>query len=82
MPALATNSAIGAIKPGYRIALAHGLRKAGATIAAENGATAHQLMAIFGWKTLEQAEVYTRKVRQQRVAGASMGLLNFGLGAK
>jgi integrase len=61
---------------------AHGLRKAGATIAAENGATPHQLMAIFGWKTLEQAEVYTRKVRQQRVAGASMGLLSFGLGAK
>lgn len=57
---------------------AHGLRKAGATIAAENGATPHQLMAIFGWKTLEQAEVYTRKVRQQMVAGGSMGLLNFG----
>ena len=57
-------------------------RKAGATIAAENGATPHQLMAIFGWKTLEQAEVYTRKVRQQRVAGASMGLLSFGLVAK
>jgi hypothetical protein len=26
---------------------AHGLRKAGATIAADNGATAHQLMAIY-----------------------------------
>jgi integrase len=30
---------------------AHGLRKAGATRAAENGATAHQQMALFGWKT-------------------------------
>jgi integrase len=38
----------------------HGLRKAGATIAAENGATAHQLMAIFGWNTVKQAELYTR----------------------
>lgn len=39
---------------------AHGLRKAGATIAANNGATAHQLMAIFGWDTLKMAERYTR----------------------
>ncbi|HJQ58079.1 MAG TPA: hypothetical protein VJ890_14310 [Vineibacter sp.] len=28
---------------------AHGLLKAGAMIAADNGATGHQLMAIFGW---------------------------------
>jgi len=36
------------------------LRKAGATIAAENGATARQLMAIFGWSTLKMPELYTR----------------------
>jgi hypothetical protein len=41
---------------------AHGLRKAGATIAAENGATVHQLMAIYDWSTPNQAEVYTRAV--------------------
>jgi hypothetical protein len=29
-------------------------------IAAENGATAHQLKAIFGWITLKQPELYTR----------------------
>lgn len=57
---------------------AHGLRKAGATIAAERGATPHQLMSIFGWKTLQQAEVYTKKVRQQMMAGGAMGLLSFG----
>jgi len=28
---------------------AHGGRKAGGTLAAENGATERQLMAIFGW---------------------------------
>jgi integrase len=56
---------------------AHGLRKAGATIAAENGASAHQLMSIFGWKTLEQAEVYTEKARQQLLAGGAMGLIAF-----
>jgi integrase len=57
---------------------AHGLRKTGATIAAERGATPHQLMAIFGWKTLEQAELYTKKVRQQMVAGRAMNLISFG----
>lgn len=31
-----------------------GLRKAGATVAAENGATPHQLMAIFGWNALRR----------------------------
>ena len=56
---------------------AHGLRKAGATIAAENGATPYQLMSIFGWKTLEQAELYTKKVRQQLMAGGSMHLIGF-----
>jgi integrase len=56
---------------------AHGLRKAGATIAAERGATPYQLMAIFGWKTLEQAELYTKKVRQQLMAGGSMHLIGF-----
>jgi integrase len=34
---------------------AHGLRKAGATRAAENGATVNQLMALFGWKTEKMA---------------------------
>lgn len=46
---------------------AHGLRKAGATIAAENGATAHQLMSIFGWLTLKEAERYTREAERKRM---------------
>ena len=54
---------------------AHGLRKAGAVIAAENGATAHQLMAIFGWKTMKQAEGYTRHARQELLAREAMPLL-------
>lgn len=53
----------------------HGLRKAGATQAANRGATAHQLMAIFGWKKISQAEVYTKKAEQQRMAAMGMGLL-------
>ena len=54
---------------------AHGLRKAGATIAANNGATAHQLMAMFGWSTLKMAEEYTRKADQEKLARAAMHLL-------
>jgi integrase len=54
---------------------AHGLRKAGATIAAENGATAHQLMSIFGWLTLKEAERYTRAAEQKRLAAGAMRLL-------
>ena len=54
---------------------AHGLRKAGATIAAENGATPHILKAIFGWTTLKQAELYTKKAEQMLLAGTGMELL-------
>lgn len=54
---------------------AHGLRKAGATTAAENGATEYELMAIFGWTTAKQAATYTRKANRRRLAGQAMGLL-------
>ena len=54
---------------------AHGLRKAGATIAANNGATSRQLMAMFGWDTLKEAERYTRAADQQRLAEAAMHML-------
>ena len=43
-----------------RTSSANGLRKAGATITANNGAT-HLLVAIFGWDTIEEAEKYTAK---------------------
>lgn len=54
---------------------AHGLRKAGAATAAENGATTQQLMAIFGWLSLVEAERYTRAAERKRMAGDAMGLL-------
>jgi len=60
---------------GLRHCTAHGLRKAGATVAANNGATAHQLMAIFGWDTLKMAEAYTRAADQQRLAETAMHML-------
>jgi integrase len=51
---------------------AHGLRKAGATIAAENGATEHELMAIYGWESPKQAALYTRKANRRKLAGSGM----------
>ena len=36
----------------------------GAAIAAENGASEHQLMSIFGWMTVKEAERYTRAARR------------------
>lgn len=54
---------------------AHGLRKAGATIAADNGATEHQLMAIYGWESPKQAAIYTRKANRKKLAGEAMHLI-------
>lgn len=50
----------------------HGLRKAGATIAADNGATDSQLMAIFGWTTKKQTTLYTKKADRKRLAGEAI----------
>jgi integrase len=55
---------------------AHGLRKNGATLCAERGATEHQLMAIFDWSTPAQAATYTRAARRKVLAGSSMHLLS------
>ena len=54
---------------------AHGLRKAGATFAAENGASAHALMAIYAWKKIEQAEDYTLAADRTRLARENMALI-------
>lgn len=54
---------------------AHGLRKAGATRAAENGATINELMALFGWKTEKMALLYTRKADRKRLASRAAPLL-------
>ena len=54
---------------------AHGLRKAGAAIAAENGATEKQLMAIFGWRSLKEVTRYTQAARQKILAESGMKYL-------
>ncbi len=55
---------------------AHGLRKAGATLAAEEGATSHELKAMFGWMTLKQAETYTKMAEQKGLAARGMQRLS------
>ena len=47
---------------------AHGLRSAAATRLADYGATAHQLVSWFGWRTLSEAERYTKEADRKRLA--------------
>jgi hypothetical protein len=57
---------------------AHGIRKHAAVTAAENGATEHQLMAMFAWDSPKQAAVYTRKANRTKLAKGAMHLLVSG----
>lgn len=54
---------------------AHGLRKAGAALAAEAGATDRQLMALYDWSTPAQANVYTAAADRKRLAGDAARLM-------
>lgn len=54
---------------------AHGLRKAGATMLAERGATDRQLMAVYDWTSASQATIYTRAASRKKLAGEAMHLL-------
>ncbi len=51
---------------------AHGLRKAAGRRLADAGATAHQIMAVLGHKSLSEAERYTRGADQKRNAAAAL----------
>ena len=54
---------------------AHGVRKIGATRAAENGATVAELEAIFGWQGGGMAALYTRAADRKRLAKGAMSKL-------
>lgn len=54
---------------------AHGLRKAGATFAAENGATEQQLMSIFGWDDPRVAADYVRAANRAKMAAMAMHMI-------
>lgn len=57
---------------------AHGLRKVGATRAADNGATVHELEAIFGWEGGAMAALYTKAADRRRASLRAMQLLEKG----
>lgn len=57
---------------------AHGLRKLGPTLAAQAGASAHELMAMWGWTTLAQAELYTRAANRELLGGSASAKLMAG----
>jgi integrase len=50
---------------------AHGLRKAAATRMADLGVTTSELMAFFGWRSISQAELYTRAANRKHNARAA-----------
>jgi len=54
---------------------AHGLRKVGATLAAERGATDRELMALFDWSSQQQANTYTAAASRKRLAGKAAKLI-------
>ena len=54
---------------------AHGVRKAGATRAADNGATVHELEAIFGWQGGGMAALYTRTADRKRASQRAMTMM-------
>jgi integrase len=54
---------------------AHGCRKIAATRAAENGATTSQLNAMFGWKGVQMASLYTQEADRKRLAAEAGRLL-------
>lgn len=54
---------------------AHGLRKLGAQLCVERGATEHQLMALYGWTSPKQAAHYTRRADRQRLEAEAAALL-------
>ena len=62
-------------KAGLPDCTAHGLRRAGATFAAENGATVKQLMEVFGWSTAQIAMEYIKDAEQKKIAGGAMHLV-------
>jgi integrase/recombinase XerD len=53
----------------------HGLRKATSTRLAERGATAHEIMAITGHRSLHEVERYTRAARKSQHADSAMSKL-------
>lgn len=62
-------------KAGLSICSSHGLRKACARRLAEAGASAHEIMAVTGHKTLAEVQRYTETATREGLADSAMGRL-------
>lgn len=60
---------------------AHGLRKASATRHALNGATAFELMAWHGWKTIQEAQRYVEEANRIRLAESAAAKMKTDIGS-
>ena len=58
---------------------AHGLRKLGATLSAEGGATVQELMCMFGWSSPQQALIDTRAADAKRLGGTAANKMLTGM---
>ena len=65
-------------KAGLAKCTAHGIRKGAATLLANNGATVHELMALFGWMSEQMAIHYTKKANRKKLADTGMKHLKIG----
>lgn len=60
---------------------AHGLRKASAVRHALNGATAFELMAWHGWRTIGEAQRYVEEANRIRLAESAGAKMRTGIGS-
>jgi integrase len=60
----------------------HGIRKAAAVALAENGATAAELCAVFGWSQLATAQIYIDEANKRKMAGNALARLEEHRGTK
>jgi integrase len=65
---------------GLKHCAAHGLRKASAVRHALNGATAFELMAWHGWKTIDEAERYVEQANRIRLSESAGTKMRTGSG--
>lgn len=66
------------VEAGLPHCTAHGVRKGGATLRAEGGATDYQLMGLYGWANPKEAAPYTKKANRKRLAAEASKLLRIG----
>jgi integrase len=64
------------IQAGIPHCSAHGIRKFASVRGAENGMTAEQMKAFFGWSTSRQADAYTEKANKKMLTNQAVQLLS------